>query len=403
MKHKKYFLITLFAYISFNHSTQAQIGINTSNPKSTLDVSFSNNANSIDGIQAPRLTLTELTTKGDALYGTDQKGVFIYITDVSGGNKIGQRTNITSPGYYYFDGNLWQEFVYQETTLNLGDVINSFNATDHNGWYLLDGRAISSLPANIRTTAQSLGFNSNLPDARDRVLKAHTGSETLGSTGGANSITITKDNLPNINLSGTISGTAASAGAHTHTVSSTLAASGDHTHAISGSLVAGGAHSHSISGSLAAGGGHTHGVSGSLQSAGAHSHTSESILVVTDVDRASNRTGPAIYNYQSIATLNTSSAGAHTHSVSATLTAGGGHTHPVNGTTLAADAHAHTVSSTLASDGAHTHTVSSTLASTGAHAHTVNGTTNVSLGGSGTALNKRPAYLVVNTFIYLGK
>jgi hypothetical protein len=39
----------------------------------------------------------------------------------------------------------------------------------------------------------------------------------------------------------------------------------------------------------------------------------------------------------------------------------------------------------------------------GAHMHTVAGTATISTGGGGKSIDNRSAYLVVNTFIYLGE
>lgn len=92
-----------------------QVGVNTENPKVTLDVSALRTADgSIDGnnqqlgLQAPRITLAELTDN-TATYGSDQKGALIYVTDVSGGNNSSPRVHIEAEGYYYFDGTLWQK------------------------------------------------------------------------------------------------------------------------------------------------------------------------------------------------------------------------------------------------------------------------------------------------------
>ena len=60
-------------------------------------------------MQAPRITRADLSAKGNSLYGTDQAGTIIYITDVSGGDATSQRVNILDPGYYFFDGSFWQE------------------------------------------------------------------------------------------------------------------------------------------------------------------------------------------------------------------------------------------------------------------------------------------------------
>ena len=119
----KKFLFPLFSVILFSNavaqSYDNRIGINTTTPQTTLDVTAPNDNTHIAGIQAPRLTRAELTAKGNSLYGADQKGTLIYITDVSGGNATGQRVVVTEPGYYYFDGSLWQRAVSTSEYTNL--------------------------------------------------------------------------------------------------------------------------------------------------------------------------------------------------------------------------------------------------------------------------------------------
>jgi hypothetical protein len=398
-------LILVFILFVYNISMLAQVGINTTIPKSTLDVtSQGTQTTEVAGIQAPRLTLAELTVKGNSLYGVAQTGAIIYITDISGGGNAGQRANITAPGCYYFDGSVWQNLTKAKPITKEGDITQAFKDSDYDGWYLLDGRDVSSLPAKARTAATNLGFTSKLPDARDRVLKMKSTTEALAATGGTSTKTISTANLPNVSLTGSISATLASAGAHTHTASGTLAAGGGHTHIINGILADGGAHTHTVSGSLAAGGGHTHGASGTLASAGAHTHNFSTIYTMPagakDVDRGT-RAGSA-WAYLGTTNYTTTSAGNHSHTLSATLAAGGGHTHPINGSLAAADAHTHGVTGSLASDDAHTHAVTASLASNGAHTHAVSGNVTLPLGGTQAPLSNRSAYLVVNTFIYLG-
>ncbi len=45
----------------------------------------------------------ELTEKGNTLYGKEQDGAIIYITDASGGDALSQREHIQSKGLYIFD------------------------------------------------------------------------------------------------------------------------------------------------------------------------------------------------------------------------------------------------------------------------------------------------------------
>lgn len=108
---KKLFVPILLAMAATMYAQTGRVGINTANPQSTLDVTGKLGSTDADGLQAPRLTLAELTMKGDTLYGVGQKGAFIFITDVSGGNTSGPRTNITTTGYYYFDGSVWMKVI----------------------------------------------------------------------------------------------------------------------------------------------------------------------------------------------------------------------------------------------------------------------------------------------------
>ncbi|WP_426482212.1 hypothetical protein [Chryseobacterium sp. R2ACT005] len=83
-----------------------QVGINTPQPKATLDVKATEtDITKTDGILAPRLTGNQLKAK-DALYTDDLKGAMVYIT--AGANPVTVKTtNVTTAGYYYFDGSVW--------------------------------------------------------------------------------------------------------------------------------------------------------------------------------------------------------------------------------------------------------------------------------------------------------
>ncbi|KMQ62016.1 hypothetical protein ACM40_06785 [Chryseobacterium sp. BLS98] len=110
--------LILFITLLFNVLVFGQVGINTSSPKATMDVNAKranldgtgaiDNAQTL-GLLAPRLTRAELTGN-TATYGANQAGALIYVTDVSGGDTLATRANVTAIGYYYFDSgaNLWK-------------------------------------------------------------------------------------------------------------------------------------------------------------------------------------------------------------------------------------------------------------------------------------------------------
>ena len=91
-----------------------------------------------------------------------------------------------------------------------GDVKQGFQAADHDGWVLLDGRAVSTLTASQQAAAAAIGFTNNIPNAYNRILKDQG---ALATTGGSNTSTLTQSNIPNYLLTGS----AASAGNHSHT------------------------------------------------------------------------------------------------------------------------------------------------------------------------------------------
>ncbi|WP_158837964.1 hypothetical protein [Polaribacter sp. L3A8] len=124
--------------------------------------------------------------------------------------------NSTSTLWLQSDGTNWQQITNSASSelVTPGDIKQGIQTTNHNGWYLLDGSAISSLPTGAQTNAANLGLSGNLPDATDRVLKQRSGSEAIADIGGAATTILTQNNLPNVNFTGSTS----SNGAHNHTI-----------------------------------------------------------------------------------------------------------------------------------------------------------------------------------------
>nr|WP_297169640.1 hypothetical protein [uncultured Dysgonomonas sp.] len=102
---KRIFLFMLGIYsIGF---LQAQVGVNTTDPKVSLDVqAIATDATTAEGLTAPRLTLSQLVSK-DSRYVADQTGTIVYVTNTTGTTTTKTR-KVTTVGYYYFDGTIWQ-------------------------------------------------------------------------------------------------------------------------------------------------------------------------------------------------------------------------------------------------------------------------------------------------------
>jgi hypothetical protein len=135
MKYFKYLLLLIFFFFNktysqviFNYNEQgSRAGVNTTSPKSTFDVQNNTDSNGKSytsdpvGLQAPRITLKEIVDKGSSVYGSDQKGALVFITDVFGATASGQTANINEAGYYFFDGSKWQKISSSGSQNNAGN------------------------------------------------------------------------------------------------------------------------------------------------------------------------------------------------------------------------------------------------------------------------------------------
>lgn len=196
-------VIALILFTSF-FSTNAQVKVSNSsgtvNPQSILQLESSGNDK---GFLLTRITLQAANLSSPL--SAHVAGMVVYNTATAG-----TAPNTVTPGLYYNNGTSWVKLTTK--TPRIGDIKNGFQSGDHNGWYLLNGRAISALATNPRTRAAALGFATNLPDASDRFLKTTNGSDNLGTSSGADTFTIAQANLPNVTFSGTTNTT----GNHTH-------------------------------------------------------------------------------------------------------------------------------------------------------------------------------------------
>jgi hypothetical protein len=205
-------------------SIYGQVGINTSDPKSTLDVEGKPGISTeIDGIKAPNISGNELRDK-DAIYGTDQTGVIVYVTSIPSPISI-KTIHINEIGYYFFDGISWKKLSYNSLS-EIGDIKSSLKTTDHNGWILLDGRLVASLSVTQQTNVFSLfgGSTLNLPDASNKIIVQEG---TVGTTSTATNIS--RNQLPNVTLTGLTN----PGGGHSHTVDPApvlTSSNGSHTH-----------------------------------------------------------------------------------------------------------------------------------------------------------------------------
>ncbi|GEN75638.1 C-type lectin domain-containing protein [Chryseobacterium hagamense] len=110
-------LLTM-ASLTLSVAIYSQVGINNQNPKATLDVTAKNtDGTSPEGVIAPRLTGDQILS-ADSRYTAAQIGVIVYATSTPTTSSA-KTVNITAPGYYYFDGSVWNGMGAQSTTTTL--------------------------------------------------------------------------------------------------------------------------------------------------------------------------------------------------------------------------------------------------------------------------------------------
>lgn len=81
----------------------AQVGINNTAPKATLDMNKSA-ASQPEGLLTVRLSGTELASR-DNLYGADQNAAVVYVT-AAPSSSTSKTSNVTTPGFYYYNNGI---------------------------------------------------------------------------------------------------------------------------------------------------------------------------------------------------------------------------------------------------------------------------------------------------------
>lgn len=202
IRANKIIILILFT-IPYGANSQVKIS-NSSGVINTESVLQLESASSNKGFLLTRIALQ--ATNLAAPLSSNTTGMIVYNTATAGTSP-----NNVTPGLYYNTGTNWVKLSTKKP--QVGDIKNGFQSADHNGWYLINGRAVSTLATNPRARAAALGFSTTLPDATDRYLKNTSGSDNIGTAAGANTFTITQANLPNVTFNGTTDTT----GSHTHT------------------------------------------------------------------------------------------------------------------------------------------------------------------------------------------
>lgn len=107
---KKITILILFVSF-FGYS---QVGVGTTNPDSTFDIVATNPtgaSTNVDGILIPRVD----RQRAQGMTGTITS-TMIYVNSIATGTAAGTAINITSTGFYFFDGTVWQKITTGAST-----------------------------------------------------------------------------------------------------------------------------------------------------------------------------------------------------------------------------------------------------------------------------------------------
>ncbi|UVD87902.1 hypothetical protein [Ornithobacterium rhinotracheale] len=184
MKKSILLLSVLAMGASLYAQDQGRVGINTTKPKATLDIS-KEGVDDAKGLLIPRLTADEVKTMTDAnKVGLDQNSLLLYVTQpfADTKNKTGKYELIDQAGYYYYDakdnGGKWKKL---DTTLYGSNGTLSANRT-----VTMDGKTLTFSGTNVQIKVPNMQERpatenvSGVVMSADGTLKKDTGWWRLG-------------------------------------------------------------------------------------------------------------------------------------------------------------------------------------------------------------------------------
>ncbi|SEM76980.1 hypothetical protein SAMN05421856_106205 [Chryseobacterium taichungense] len=192
--------IITIAVSLYSLSLIAQVGVNTTTPKATLDVTArTTNGSRPEGFIAPRLTGDQIKA-ADAQYETAQTGTIAYATSAATMPRTTKTAGITAPGYYYFDGAVWKSLSMGGTTAS---VVSDCNINGFTGSYINGTAITASNKFSVTITNNSFSTANIAFQASDLVLSGVSGITVTSVTPPTASLTSGQSQLVEYMLSGT--------------------------------------------------------------------------------------------------------------------------------------------------------------------------------------------------------
>ena len=196
---KKHYLLPFLLIMGYGIS--AQVGINTSDPKATLDVQRGTDATKADGIIPPRVTGDQLRLNTNN-YGPDQDGAIVYVTTPVTVTTEPKTVAVTSRGLYIYDHlqpnsngtGLWQVLPDGPAAPGGGSTGDGAYAIRVRGTLSLLNLGINLLGSSIQNI--TLPTTTTLPNADVDIT-----SSQITTTGADSYYTIPSDGIYQINYS----------------------------------------------------------------------------------------------------------------------------------------------------------------------------------------------------------
>ncbi|WP_374461831.1 fibrinogen-like YCDxxxxGGGW domain-containing protein [Chryseobacterium taeanense] len=196
----KHFITMAVLFISL--IIKAQVGINNTSPKATLDITAkTTGSTTAEGLIAPRLEGVDIKGK-DAKYDTAQKGAIVYALSAVASPST-KTANITAEGYYYFDGSVWQKL----SNSSVPAVVVTSSAL--NGTYMAGTAMAASNTFTVTITNNSFS---------PATIAFGTSDLLLSGTGGLSVASVSPANVTNmvagasVTVTYTLSGTPTACG-----------------------------------------------------------------------------------------------------------------------------------------------------------------------------------------------
>ena len=227
--------INLIVFLLYTPFLIAQIGVGTTTPQATLEVTGTPATVTIpDGFIAPKLQRSQLIAK--TAYGMNQIGAIVYVTDTSGTTNAAT-INVTTSGYYFWNGTTWNPIgnsgngrnLYTENgtlagnrTVTQGNNTLAFTSTATSGTshFTVDGTTLNvdannnrvgvltsspqqalDVNGNIRISPNNTIIYNNLPDFR-LVAREDYETEVTGWTNNTRTAALGQNILGGFNVLG---------------------------------------------------------------------------------------------------------------------------------------------------------------------------------------------------------